>query len=247
MRTDWYRVPLMLEFTGDDVMHVPLYGVDTGTDIFVVDRVNKQAGIFNQDVALSNAIFSVGQGEALTTAVQVNLALFGSGQSYMVNRDTINNVEFLTGVDSTGGIFSMVTDDKLQFRWGDGAGLGNNNYMTGLLGGIVQFAVGIIVDGRIQGSKGADIASANTITLGNDGNSFDITGTTTINNISVTGWQSGSRITLKFDGALTFTDQAGGSGQMRLAGSGNLTTAANTRIMLELDGTEWWEISRTVA
>lgn len=102
-------------------------------------------------------------------------------------------------------------------------------------------------DGRILGSKGADVASANTTTLGSDGNSFDITGTTTINNITVTGWQSGSRIMVKFDGVLTFTDQAGGSGQLRLATSSNLTTAANTRVVLELDGTEWWELSRTVA
>ena len=101
--------------------------------------------------------------------------------------------------------------------------------------------------GRHQADKGADVASANTLTLGGGGNVFDITGTTTINNITVTDWQSGSEITLKFDGVLQFTHAATGSGQMFLAGSGNLTTAVNTRIKLFLDGTDWYEISRTVA
>jgi len=104
-----------------------------------------------------------------------------------------------------------------------------------------------ITNGRLLEDKGSDVASANTLTLGNDGNSFDITGTTTVNNITVTDWQSGATITLKFDGVLTVTDQAGGSGQLRLAASSNQTTAANTRIVLQLDGTEWWELSRTVA
>ena len=104
-----------------------------------------------------------------------------------------------------------------------------------------------ITSGRFLETKGADVASANTLTLGTDGNFFDITGTTTINNITVTNWQSGSKITLKFDGILTFTHAATGSGQMFLAGSGDLLTAANTLITLVLDGTDWYEISRTVA
>ena len=54
-----------------------------------------------------------------------------------------------------------------------------------------------------------------------------------------------ARIRLKFDGSLTVTDQAGGSGQIRLAGSGNFSATANDILMIELDGTDWFEISRT--
>lgn len=55
-------------------------------------------------------------------------------------------------------------------------------------------------------SKGADIASASALTLGTDGNYFDVTGTTTITSISSAG--VGSVIKLHFDGALTLTHHA---------------------------------------
>jgi hypothetical protein len=55
---------------------------------------------------------------------------------------------------------------------------------------------GLIFKDRVQGKKGADIASATTITLGR-GNYFHITGTTTISYITTTGWQPGSVVRLK--------------------------------------------------
>jgi|14BtaG_2_1085337.scaffolds.fasta_scaffold10688_3 hypothetical protein len=101
------------------------------------------------------------------------------------------------------------------------------------------------VPSHLYDEKGSDVASASSLTLG-AGKSFDITGTTTVNNIAVLGWAEGARIRLKFDGSLTVTDQAGGSGQLRLAGSGNLSATANDTLTLELDGTDWFEIARTV-
>lgn len=98
---------------------------------------------------------------------------------------------------------------------------------------------------HLYDEKGSDVASASSLTLG-AGKSFDITGTTTINNIAVLGWAEGTGIRLKFDGSVTVTDQAGGSGQIRLAGSGNFSATANDTLMLELDGTDWFEISRTI-
>ena len=72
----------------------------------------------------------------------------------------------------------------------------------------------------IVGNKGADIASATTLVLGTDGNSFDITGTTTITAITVS---AGTWFTLQFDGALTFTHHAT---NLILPGGANITTAA---------------------
>lgn len=115
-------------------LSIPLTGADTGTDMFRVNTTNKKVGVFTSDLTLANAQFQVGQGEALQLGVQATCAFFGSGQSYMVQRDTVNDVEFLTGVDSTGGIFSVTTNHPLQFRWGSGF-VGNVNYMTGLVGG----------------------------------------------------------------------------------------------------------------
>jgi hypothetical protein len=103
-----------------------------------------------------------------------------------------------------------------------------------------------IATGRIQGSKGADVASANAMTLGIDGNYFDITGTTTINTISGTGWSAGSIITMQFDSTPTVTHAAGGSGQMFLTGAGNFSATAGDTLTLICEGTAWREIARAV-
>ena len=69
--------------------------------------------------------------------------------------------------------------------------------------------------------KGADLSSANALTLGSDGNAFDITGTTAITSISTRG--VGAIILLHFDGALTLTHH---STNLVLPDGENITTAA---------------------
>lgn len=71
-------------------------------------------------------------------------------------------------------------------------------------------------------SKGADIASATALTLGDDGNYFDVTGTTAIETISTTGYV-GTVIKLHFDGVLTLTHDAT---DLILPTGANITTAA---------------------
>ena len=58
--------------------------------------------------------------------------------------------------------------------------------------------------------KGTDIASATNITIGTSGNTFDVTGTTTIQHFDNANWVVGSVISLHFDGAVTLTNNAGG-------------------------------------
>ena len=102
---------------------------------------------------------------------------------------------------------------------------------------------------RIQGIKGADVASADAPTLG-DGNYFDITGTTTINHIQNTAWQAGSTVSLQFDGAVTLTHQAGtpagDEADLFLAGAVNASMTADDVITLVFDGTNWRETARSV-
>ena len=97
--------------------------------------------------------------------------------------------------------------------------------------------------------KGTDVASADSITLQADGNTFDVTGTTTINHITSTNWLVGSVMILHFDGAVTLTNNAGGlSGaecNILLSGDVNYTTSAGDILTLLLhDSTNWQEISR---
>lgn len=81
-----------------------------------------------------------------------------------------------------------------------GAGAGpatlTNSYALWVQGGTTRF------DGRVQDAKGADVASAATLTLGTDGNTFTVTGTTNIDFITTTGYSVGARILLIFTGIL---------------------------------------------
>jgi hypothetical protein len=76
-------------------------------------------------------------------------------------------------------------------------------------------------DGILFLDKGADVASAGALTLGSDGNYFDITGTTTITSIATKG--IGTIVHLHFDGALTLTHDAA---DLVLPGAADITTAA---------------------
>lgn len=87
-------------------------------------------------------------------------------------------------------------------------------------------------------SKGTAVASASTITA--TGNIFHVTGTTTITSINTTNITDGARITIIFDGSLTFTD----GNNLILAG--NFTTSPNSTITLVYDGTNFYETSRSI-
>lgn len=101
-----------------------------------------------------------------------------------------------------------------------GAGTGNLDNLvedtTPQLGGALDTNSKIV-----KYSKGADVASANALTLGTDGNYFDITGTTAITSIATLG--AGTHVKLHFDGALTLTHHAT---NLILPGGANITTAA---------------------
>ena len=103
--------------------------------------------------------------------------------------------------------------------------------------------------GRFHASKGADVASADEITLGS-GNYFDVTGTTTINHVNKTDWQAGSEITLQFDANVTVTHNAGtpaGTEASILLSEGvNFSATPDDTLQLVYDGTTFREISRTV-
>jgi len=102
---------------------------------------------------------------------------------------------------------------------------------------------------RMQTAKGANVASANDLTLGNDGNVFHITGTTQINAITTTNWQAGSEIILIFDASVTVKNNTSGGGStavMLLQGAADFSATANDVLKLIFDGTSWYEVSRSV-
>lgn len=89
-------------------------------------------------------------------------------------------------------------------------------------------------------AKGADVASvAGAITLGDDGNYFDITGTEAIT--SITAKTAGTVVVLQFDSTASLVDGS----NLKIAG--NFQGAAESQIALSCDGTNWFEISRSPA
>ena len=108
---------------------------------------------------------------------------------------------------------------------------------------------GLVMTGRIQGSKGSDVAASGTITLG-DANYFDITGTSvTIDFMTTTNWQAGSRVTLQFDqSSITVTSSAGSppanTAEFALESGSNFVSQGGDTLSIIFDGTFWREIGR---
>ncbi len=95
----------------------------------------------------------------------------------------------------------------------------------------------IAMQTRSRFKKGADLASATTLTLGSDGSYFDVTGTTTITGISAIG--VGAVISLQFDGALTLTHSA----TLVLPDSLNITTeSTDIATLIQDDATPTWRL-----
>ena len=109
-------------------------------------------------------------------------------------------------------------------------------------------------NGRAQMTQGIDVASvAGAITLGSDGNVFEITGTNAITLISNVAWQNGSEITLLFTSTASLTDGVANSGTdigMELSGNTNFTGSADDLIRLVLceigSVQRWREVSRSI-
>lgn len=100
-----------------------------------------------------------------------------------------------------------------------------------------------IFSSRLLQGQGVSVASANTITLGTDGNVFPISGTTTINGIATSGWQAGSCVTLILPASITVTHNSGAPGggavAILLRNGVSLTTTAVYVLNLVYDGANW--------
>ena len=109
------------------------------------------------------------------------------------------------------------------------------------------------VAGRMLQAQGADVASANNLVLGSDGNTFEITGTTQINLISNLTWQNGAQITLLFTSNPTVKHaQATATTNITilLAGAADFVASAGdvlSLVLCEIGGTQAWrELGRSV-
>jgi hypothetical protein len=109
------------------------------------------------------------------------------------------------------------------------------------------------INGRLNQKQGADVASANNLSLGLDGNVFEITGTTEIQLISNVGWQNGSMVILLFTSTPTVKHSTATSSTnitILLAGATDFVASGGdtlTLMLCEIGGTQAWrEIARAV-
>ena len=115
-------------------------------------------------------------------------------------------------------------------------------------------STGIVISKSLKLTQGADVAStAGAMSLGTDGNSFEITGTNSITLISNVGWQNGATVTLIFTSTATLVNGTSTSGTnitMKLAGAANFVATADDTITLllsEVGGVQAWrEVGRSI-
>lgn len=84
-------------------------------------------------------------------------------------------------------------------------------------------------------TKGADLASAGTVTVLDDGDYVHVTGTTGITDIDFTTVRNGKSIKVIFDGVLTLTHNGT---TLKLPGNANITTAAGDRAEFVQDSSD---------
>lgn len=116
--------------------------------------------------------------------------------------------------------------------------------LTATAGGItatVADTKAITLNGTANLKVGSNVASpaGGELDLG-AGNYFYITGTNNITSIAAADSTAGRMIILRFADVLTFTD----GGNLKIAG--NLGTTADDTISLICDGTNWYEVARSV-
>ena len=147
------------------------------------------------------------------------------------------------------GVLTTGTNISGGMSIGTQASAGLRFYTNNILRTTIDASGHTIHTARVQLSKGANVASAGDLTLGSAGNSFSITGTTTINAITTTSWQAGSVIRLIFASTPTVKhNTAGGAStaKMLLNGGVDFVATANDVLTLIYDGTNWLECSRSI-
>ena len=161
----------------------------------------------------------------------------------------VNNLSSIsTGATTNQGLFLGSSGSTINSGLTNVVVIGGSGITASLSDTV--YTANLEATGRLQEAKGADIASADEITLGTDGNYFDITGTTTINHINKTNWATGSVVALQFDASVTVTHNAaapsGTEASILLAGAVDFSATANDTLTLRFDGTTFREMARTV-
>lgn len=239
-------------------------GTTTNASLTIRDGVAPSSPAEGQIWRTTDKIYNVIQTGAATKEFTLNDIALTSGRiPYTTTNGRLTDVSTFVvnsgnvgiGTGSPSALLHVMSTTE-QLRVGYDA----SNYFSTTVGSAGAVAIAATgssssfnFSNRLSQKQGADVASATTIALGYDGNTFEITGTTNIELITKTGWQNGSIIHLVFSDGLTVTNAVTSSGNditIVLAGASHFETTANdvlTLMLCEVGGTQKWvEVSRSV-
>lgn len=201
------------------------------------------AGLAANQIVFGNSSGGASQSSGLTWDDSLKrLVVTGSSAAQQSWRTTGRGMKVV--VDEAGGVATFSADTDLNgFAFALRMDLLRVRDYTGSANRL-HFDNGVRVDAcRFLEAQGADVATANTMTLGTDGNYFVFTGSTTINGIVTAGWQAGSGFRARFTGTPIITNNSGAPGGGAVAilthTGANFTPAANDIIPFIYDGTNW--------
>lgn len=160
-----------------------------------------------------------------------------------------------TGVDMTlSGILTALTLAITgNGTIGGTLGVTGTSTLAAIIATTLALSGNLTASARVLQKQGADVASANNLVLGSDGNTFEITGTTEIQLLSNLTWQNGAIVNLLFTSNPTVKHATATSGTnitMLLAAAGDFVASSGDVLSLmlcEIGGTQAWrEVGRTV-
>ena len=216
----------------------------------ILGAFDKMAGLITQN---DNAIGGVQfKNENSGTSAEMRFIVANNGNDYLaVTSPGANNTGTFIGMTKSTADFIFASDRHL--------GIFTNNTKD-LVFGTGNTERARFIDGNglnmlsaLQAGQGADVASANDVALGKDGNVFEITGTTQINRLDIDGWQPGAEVTLLFNASVTVKhgQASGGTNTtILLAGGADFSATVDDMLTLVLcentaTGMAWREKCRT--
>lgn len=211
----------------------------TSNSLVIRDDINWGFGI-NSWGTDAVKVLSMGSGTAPTTSPTDAFQLYSADIS-------AGNAALFTRAEG-GEIYSIGTEFGTQSNSALNIATNSTTRFTVQTDGGTQFSY------RVIEKQGTDIASAATIVIPADGNTFELTGTTAVTLITTTGWQEGATITLIANENVTITNGTATSGAnvtILLSGAANFNMTANDVLTLKLSSTTaggqaWREASRSV-
>lgn len=229
---------------GGNVILLPGNNAGGGTSTGTVQISTPSGGVVGQLSSSGAGIFSISPFGGITN---IEFSILGATAAVSFNVSMVtSSVNYIQVAGATSGNHPIIS---CQGTITDG-----NITLTPKGAGDVDITTGglKISAGRIQKIQGADVASGTNLTL-LEGNTFEITGTTQIDLILITGWQNGSEVTLIFNESLTVRHGIATSGSnvtILLSGGANFSATANDTLTLVLSettagGQAWREVART--